>query len=338
MAADGETAPSPATFELEHAVGYSGAVRDSLVMHPNGQDLLYAAGGCVVACDKDDPHKQTFFRGHDDNVSSLSVSVSGRYVASGQAGSDSDVIVWDYEKRDVLFRCQEHSGGVAGVAFTADEKLFATLGAEDNSLVVWDVSSGAIVASTNIGPAPAVVVAWGGAAKDVKRRATSDYVLCTAGNGVATLWTVNPYTGSLTGKKFNTGSRPCLRNYTCAQFSEDGDWLFCGSSSGDFTVFNVRSVGLKGIQNSCGGGVLSINVVSSDVVLVGGGDGSLAEFCARDEVGAPPPSNRSLRPLTIPCAVRPLVSLCRGCAGQNLLGGDVAGQFSGGRVVDLGQP
>eukprot|EP01052_Picozoa_sp_SAG31_P066232 SAG31_NODE_25036_length_469_cov_0.970270_1_plen_47_part_10 len=28
--------------------------------------------------------------------------------------------------------------------------------------------------------------------------------------------------GSLTGKKFNTGSRPCLRNYTCAQFCAPG--------------------------------------------------------------------------------------------------------------------
>ena len=32
------------TFELEHAIGFSGTVRDVLAAHPNGQDLIYAAG------------------------------------------------------------------------------------------------------------------------------------------------------------------------------------------------------------------------------------------------------------------------------------------------------
>ena len=42
---EGGAAPEGATFELEHAIGYSGHVASSLVAHPNGQDLIYAAGG-----------------------------------------------------------------------------------------------------------------------------------------------------------------------------------------------------------------------------------------------------------------------------------------------------
>ena len=102
---EGGAAPEGATFELEHAIGYSGHVASSLVAHPNGQDLIYAAGGCIVSCDKDDPHKQTFFRGHDDDITCLAVSRSGRYIASGQAGANADVIVWDFEEKAVLFRC-----------------------------------------------------------------------------------------------------------------------------------------------------------------------------------------------------------------------------------------
>ena len=55
-----------AALELEHAIGYSGMVYDSLVYHPNGQDFVYPAGGCLVVCDFNDPHNQVFLRGHDD--------------------------------------------------------------------------------------------------------------------------------------------------------------------------------------------------------------------------------------------------------------------------------
>ena len=131
---------------------------------------------------------------------------------------------------------------MASVAFTEDEKLLATLGVGDKSLVVLEVASGKIVASTGVGSVEMTVAAWGGAAKDVKRRATTDYILATAGKkGTAILWLLNPYTSTLTGTKFNTGARPCVRDYTCAQFSADGDWVFCGSSTGDFTTFNVRA-------------------------------------------------------------------------------------------------
>lgn len=36
-----------ATFELEHAIGYSGAVLGALHLHPNGVNFISAAGGCL---------------------------------------------------------------------------------------------------------------------------------------------------------------------------------------------------------------------------------------------------------------------------------------------------
>ena len=69
-----------AALELEHAIGYSGMVYDSLVYHPNGQDFVYPAGGCLVVCDFNDPHNQVFLRGHDDNLSCVCVSRSGRKI------------------------------------------------------------------------------------------------------------------------------------------------------------------------------------------------------------------------------------------------------------------
>ena len=280
-----------ATFELEHAIGFAGDVPQTLFQHPNGRELVYAAGGCVVACDKQDPHQQTFFRGHDDNVSCLALSSSGRFVASGQRGKSSDVIVWDYEARSSIFRCEEHDAGVASVAFTHDEKLLATLGAEgDTSLVLWDMASGQIVSSANVpGSDSATCVAWGGFLKDVKKRPTSSYVLATCGQAMVVIYTLDPFTGTVTQQKCRvTGAR--VREYTSIAFSDDGDWLFCGSTSGDFSCFSVSGAAMVSLTPVCSGGVYSIFCSTPPsgpqddedytplVVTAGGGDGTLTEF------------------------------------------------------------
>jgi WD40 repeat protein len=66
----------------------------------------------AVINDLTDAHNQVFLRGHDDDISCLAVSASGRFIASGQTGDNSDVIVWDFEQHAVVWRLQEHFHGV----------------------------------------------------------------------------------------------------------------------------------------------------------------------------------------------------------------------------------
>ena len=107
-------------LELEHAIGFNGTANSPLHVHPNGTDVAYASGGCVVLADLRDPHKQSFLRGHDDTVSCLAMSRSGRLVVSGQMGDNADVIVWEFESQRELYRLQEHDHGVAFVGLTED--------------------------------------------------------------------------------------------------------------------------------------------------------------------------------------------------------------------------
>jgi WD40 repeat protein len=79
-----------------------------------------------------DTHDQIFLRGHSDTVMVLQMSPSvcchppaataarfhprsfhlqGKLLASGQAGADSDVLVWDAEDSSLLFRLEEHDHG-----------------------------------------------------------------------------------------------------------------------------------------------------------------------------------------------------------------------------------
>ncbi len=84
-----------------------------------------------VICDLNDPHKQDFLRGHDDNISVLTLSKSvcwqclcnqqGKLIASGQIGENADVCVWDFASRKLIYRLNEHDSGVSSVSFTDDD-------------------------------------------------------------------------------------------------------------------------------------------------------------------------------------------------------------------------
>lgn len=86
-----------------------------------------------------------------------------RYIASGQAGHNADVIVWNFQDRTRLYRLSEHDHGVAFVAFSHDDRLLCSGGApEDRKILVWDMSNGCIVAIVQHDPVPTTVAAWGG--------------------------------------------------------------------------------------------------------------------------------------------------------------------------------
>lgn len=64
-------------MELEHAIGYSG-LSAGLYYHPDGEHVVYAAGGAVVICDLKDPHKQHILTGHDGMITCIALSNNGR--------------------------------------------------------------------------------------------------------------------------------------------------------------------------------------------------------------------------------------------------------------------
>ena len=86
-----------------------------------------------------------------------------RLIASGQGGHNSDVLVWNFEDRSVLFRFAEHDHGVAFVAFSHDDRMLCSGGVpDDRKILVWDMSTGYIVSIVQHDPAPTTTAAWGG--------------------------------------------------------------------------------------------------------------------------------------------------------------------------------
>lgn len=227
----------------------------------------------------------------------------GSFLASGDSGVDSDVVVWDYAEKREVWRFTEHDGGVRLVCFSHDERLLLSMGAEDGRIVVWDVKTGMQVASTRMPKTAGAVTcaAWGGFVKDVKRRDTATYQFATGGDQLC-LWAFDPYSGAFTVEPADSGRN--VRRSLCVAFAHvpdscgrDGyedELLLSGTCSGDFVTYFVKpnkanpegapAATFASATAACGGGVASLVVDDScedGCVYVGGGDGTLARFMYR---------------------------------------------------------
>lgn len=269
-----QTASSTPVIDLEHTIGYS-AVPNAIHYHPSGGEYIYPSGGSILLTSFQDAHSQLFLRGHDAYISCVAMAASGRLLASGERGKRADVLVWDYVSKRLVFRLSEHDAGIAALAFSDDERLLCSIGApEDARLYIWDVQTGNICATHQKLTSIVTSVAFGGMARDVKRRDTACYQFATAGQRMLLLWVLNPMNGELTPSKIEQG---VVRDYTCVQFSPERETLVAGSTSGDFSVVNVKTRRLIKNVSACSCGINSIAFFHAGV-LVGGGDGSVVHF------------------------------------------------------------
>jgi WD40 repeat protein len=123
----------------------------------------------------------------------MSLSPSGKILATGESGEQSDIIVWDIPFRKMAFRFSEHNGGINTLEVSHDDRLLFSCGnpSKDKKMIIWDLFTGNIVTSGTMN-APVKAVAWGGMIKDIKKRDTGAYMLVTAGDRKLTLWSIDP--------------------------------------------------------------------------------------------------------------------------------------------------
>ena len=127
---------------------------------------------------------------------------------------------------------------------------------------------------------------WGGYVKDIKGRDTDRYQFAVAGNKQICIWKLEPKTGILEHELINTGST--IREYLCLEFSQNKqDFLYAGTTSGDFCVFQMKNKILASVVNVSALGVTSIQAVSLDKLCVGGGNGTLALYKTEGAVMTP---------------------------------------------------
>jgi WD40 repeat protein len=132
-------------LDLSAVIGFQGKVVDGLILHPDNEHLLFPLGTTIVV-----RHiisrTQKFLRGHENRISVIVVSSSGKYLASGQythMGFLADIIIWDFENMELMHRLKLHKVQIQTLSFSFNEMYLASCGGQDdNNLVIWEVETG----------------------------------------------------------------------------------------------------------------------------------------------------------------------------------------------------
>mmetsp|Transcript_34261 Transcript_34261/g.80051 ORF Transcript_34261/g.80051 Transcript_34261/m.80051 type:complete len:616 (-) Transcript_34261:179-2026(-) len=264
MAMEGE-------LELEAVIGFKGTVTQGLLLHPDQQHLIFPLG-CTVVVRNLIEKTQSFLQGHDNQVNCITVSKSGKWLASGQKtfmGFPADVIIWDFFERREKHRLTLHKVAVVSLAFSCNETYLATLGGQDdNSLVIWDVARGESVCGTP---------AHTDTAQVVKFANNDELKLVTGGNYHVMVWQFDLTNKKLRPTQVNVGQ--LKRVCTNVLLTADDATLYAGTQSGDLLEINMdRAIYKRACPKS--GNAFSLGITCSamlqngDMVL-GTGDGTV---------------------------------------------------------------
>ena len=122
-------------LELEHVIGFTGKYGHTISIHPkNSKYILYPIGGVLVVGDLTDSHNQQFLTEHDEEITCISMTESGKLLATAQLGTTkrkgqmATVIVWEIAKKKILFKIESHLQRVMSLCFTHDDKFLAVSG------------------------------------------------------------------------------------------------------------------------------------------------------------------------------------------------------------------
>ncbi|XP_030589052.1 cilia- and flagella-associated protein 52 [Archocentrus centrarchus] len=260
-------------LELEAVIGFNGHVFSGLRVHPDNEHLIYPLG-CTIILKRIKDGKQEFLHGHTNNVSCISVSKSGLYIASGQVnfmGFKATVIIWDYAKRTIYTELVLHKAKVEALAFSPSDKYLVSLGGQDDgSIVVWNIETKQAICGS---PASAQSA---GPSLTLQYSNTNDNIFVSAGSGTLRVWELDLPNRKIRPTECKTGK--LKRTVKCLEISEDDQFIYGGTTSGDIMKVNLNT----GLLNDCGPvkrkysmGVSVIKILKSGDLLVGSGSGTV---------------------------------------------------------------
>ncbi|XP_065753335.1 cilia- and flagella-associated protein 52 isoform X1 [Phocoena phocoena] len=265
-----------AELELEAVIGFNGHVPTGLKCHPDQEHLVYPLG-CTILIQALNTLEQNFLHGHGNNVSCVTISKSGVYIASGQVtfmGFKADIILWHYKKRELIARLSLHKGKIEALAFSPNDLYLVSLGGpDDGSVVVWSIAKGDAIcgspaAGPNVGNATTVIFSN-----------CCDEMFVTAGNGTIRVWELDLPNRKIWPTECHTGQMK--RIVMSISMADDDSFFYLGTTTGDILKMSPRTKLLADTgpaKDRFSLGVSAIRCLKTGGLLVGSGAGLLV-FC-----------------------------------------------------------
>ncbi|KAF2354174.1 WD40 repeat [Trinorchestia longiramus] len=257
--------PPEGSLQLDWVFGYNGhTARNNIRINAAGHLVYYVAGVAIIH--DLEQNKQSFFTGHDDDITSLTVNQDGSLAATGQLGRDPSICVWGTQDTEAVSVLHDaHTTTVAALAFSHDHQMLASVGGppQRQELVVWDWRKGRRVAGA---------VAYHGKVEEVEWGWGSTTRLVTCGDKHIKFWTLQGNVlrgragvwGDL-GHQQDQLSVSCLPDGRTVSGSEGGSInVWCADGKLQSTVVDVHP-----------GGVL-VTELHGDWLLTGGRDGAIS--------------------------------------------------------------
>jgi len=265
--------PEPKELNLLAVIGFNGKVIDGLILHPDNETIIFPIGSQIVVRNVL-TRQDRFLKGHTNDINTLTLSNSGRYLASGQktySGFKADVIIWDLESMTLVHRFSIHKLCIQSLSFSFNDKYLVSLGGvEDNYLIVWDVQTGKALCGNTAGTDKV---------NQVKFFNNSDDQLVTCQNYGIRIWKVDYQLKKLTPLDVNFGN--LKRQILCMCIDKSDRFAYFGTKSGDILEIDLHNAIYKRIgpvKKLFPQGVSTIKMLPNSDLLVGTAEGMLAKI------------------------------------------------------------
>jgi len=269
-------------LELQSAIGFSGSVAHSLILHPSDKFIIYPIGSTVVIRNVEDQTDQTFLQAHTHAIKCMAISKCGNFLATGQVqhmGYLADAIIWDISglheddkasrvEPRLVHKLSLHQGMVQALSFSCNAEFLATVGGcDDNNVIIWHVESGMAICGSPAAHDVAFSCMW---------LNTSQTCLVTCGKNQLRVWEFDASNRKVRPTECSTGKE--RRSFNVIAIAEDDSAIFVGTESGDVLKIDTQSKRLieSGPVKRVQKGVKSLKYnASNGQVIVGSGAGEV---------------------------------------------------------------